>query len=57
VPFAIVKANELGGSVAQASVGVTTGRYTEAEAARTEVLVSAGHRLIETLFGADLPVK
>jgi 2,3-bisphosphoglycerate-independent phosphoglycerate mutase len=57
VPFAIVKANELGGSVAQASVGVTTRRYTEAEAARTEVLVSAGHRLIETLFGADLPVK
>jgi len=53
VPFAIVKSNELG----ERSARQRARRYTEAEAARTQVLVGAGHRLIEVLFGADMPVN
>lgn len=56
VPFAILKSDELGPET-EAPGRETTRRYTEAEAARTHVIVSAGHRLIEALFGADLPVN
>src|ERR1700724_1628178 len=56
VPFAILRSEELGPGTNESS-GTETRRYTEAEAARTRVLVGAGHRLIEVLFGADLPVN
>jgi 2,3-bisphosphoglycerate-independent phosphoglycerate mutase len=56
VPFAIVKRDQFS-LWTEGSGSGTTRRYTEAEAARTHVLVSAGHRLIEVLFGADLPVN
>jgi 2,3-bisphosphoglycerate-independent phosphoglycerate mutase len=56
VPFAIVKSEQLGlGSASLAGEAVR--RYTEAEAARTYLVIGAGHRLIEALFGADLPVN
>jgi len=56
VPFAIVNSNQLH-RTAERSGRQRARRYTEAEAARTQVLVGAGHRLIEVLFGADLPVN
>ncbi len=56
VPFAIVRSDELSDVGARAR-GEVVRRYTEAEAAMTNVLVSAGHRLIEALFGAELPVN
>jgi 2,3-bisphosphoglycerate-independent phosphoglycerate mutase len=56
VPFAIVRRHELHGTDKR-SDRETVRRYTEAEAAQTHVLVGAGHRLIEVLFGADLPVN
>ncbi len=56
VPFAILKSNELGPWIERSGSEMTR-RYTEAEAAKTQVVVSAGHRLIEALFGADLPVN
>jgi 2,3-bisphosphoglycerate-independent phosphoglycerate mutase len=56
VPFAIVKSSELNRG-REGSGGQSARRYTEVEAARTGVLVSAGYRLIEVLFGADLPVN
>jgi 2,3-bisphosphoglycerate-independent phosphoglycerate mutase len=56
VPFAIVKSNELQ-PTGERSGRQKPRRYTEAEAARTQVLVGAGHRLIEALFGADLAVN
>jgi 2,3-bisphosphoglycerate-independent phosphoglycerate mutase len=52
VPFAIVTSDEL-----RHRAGQEARRYTEAEAAQTHVVVGAGHRLIEALFGADLPVS
>jgi 2,3-bisphosphoglycerate-independent phosphoglycerate mutase len=56
VPFAIVKSDELYESH-EGSPREVVRRYTETEAARTGVLVHAGHRLIEVLFGADLPAN
>jgi 2,3-bisphosphoglycerate-independent phosphoglycerate mutase len=56
VPFAIVKGDELS-RIGESSATQKLRRYTEAEAAETRVLVGAGHRLIEALFGADLPVN
>jgi 2,3-bisphosphoglycerate-independent phosphoglycerate mutase len=56
VPFAIVDSNQLH-RTDEGSGRKSARRYTEAEAARTQVFVSAGHRLIEVLFGADLPVN
>lgn len=56
VPFAIVHSKELGRTT-ETSGRQRKLRYTEAEAAQTGVFVSAGHRLIEALFGADLPVS
>lgn len=56
VPFAIVKRNELT-QTGEARLKQRVRRYTEAEAAQTGVYVGAGHRLIEALFGADLPVN
>ena len=56
VPFAILKSEELGRKIEQSEREVTR-RYTEAEAARTQIRVDAGHRLIEVLFGADLPAN
>jgi len=56
VPFAILKSDELGPETNERS-GTETRRYTEADAARAHVLVGAGYRLIEVLFGADLPVN
>jgi 2,3-bisphosphoglycerate-independent phosphoglycerate mutase len=56
VPFAIVKSDELH-STDKKSGDETVRRYTEAEAAQTNILVGEGHRLIEVLFGADLPVN
>jgi 2,3-bisphosphoglycerate-independent phosphoglycerate mutase len=56
VPFAIVKSNELD-RIGESSGNQRVRRYTEAEAAQTRVVVGAGHRLIEALFGADLPVN
>lgn len=53
VPFAIVESSDL----AETPTGRVARRYTEAEAARTNVLIRAGHRLIDALFGADLPVN
>jgi 2,3-bisphosphoglycerate-independent phosphoglycerate mutase len=55
VPFAIVKRDELRAWASEGSAQQMKRRYTEAEAARTHVLVGAGHRLIEVLFGAELP--
>lgn len=46
VPFAIIRAGDDGGAAGR--------RYTEADAARTGVVVSPGYKLIETLFGAPL---
>jgi 2,3-bisphosphoglycerate-independent phosphoglycerate mutase len=54
VPFAILKSEELEFRTEESDRAATR-RYTEAEAARTHILVSAGHRLIEVLFGAHLP--
>jgi 2,3-bisphosphoglycerate-independent phosphoglycerate mutase len=48
VPFAIVESSDF----AQRRPGAVKRRYTEAEAARTNVHIRAGHRLIEVLFGA-----
>jgi 2,3-bisphosphoglycerate-independent phosphoglycerate mutase len=48
VPFAILKGD---------SAKTGERRYTEAEARRTGVRIDAGHRLIETLFGARLPAN
>jgi 2,3-bisphosphoglycerate-independent phosphoglycerate mutase len=56
VPFAILKSDELSPQTNERS-GTETRRYTEADAALTHVLVGAGYRLIEVLFGADLPVN
>jgi 2,3-bisphosphoglycerate-independent phosphoglycerate mutase len=56
VPFAILKSNELGPWIERSGKEMTR-RYTEAEAAQTQVVVRKGHRLIEVLFGADLPVN
>jgi 2,3-bisphosphoglycerate-independent phosphoglycerate mutase len=56
VPFAILKGDELGPGLGKLGKELAR-RYTEAEAARTQVVVRAGHRLIEALFGADLPVN
>jgi 2,3-bisphosphoglycerate-independent phosphoglycerate mutase len=56
VPFAILKSDELGPWIEKSGSEMMR-RYTEAEAARTQVVVRAGHRLIEALFGADLPVN
>jgi 2,3-bisphosphoglycerate-independent phosphoglycerate mutase len=50
VPFAILRGN------AQNSRGGER-RYTEADAARTGIKVGDGYRLIESLFGAALPVS
>ena len=50
VPFAILKAADARGSG-------PARRYTEAEAGRTGIRVDAGYRLIEALFGADLPLN
>jgi 2,3-bisphosphoglycerate-independent phosphoglycerate mutase len=55
VPFAIVESSKLYGAD-ETSPGEGARRYTEAEAARTDVVVGAGYRLIDALFGADLPV-
>ncbi|MBV8452189.1 MAG: phosphoglycerate mutase, partial [Deltaproteobacteria bacterium] len=55
VPFAMLKSQELGSW--SEGPGRETRRYTEAEAAQTHVVVNAGYRLIEALFGADLPVN
>jgi 2,3-bisphosphoglycerate-independent phosphoglycerate mutase len=52
VPFAILKSD----SMDSGRIG-NVRRYTEAEASRTGVKVGAGHRLIETLFGAALPAN
>jgi 2,3-bisphosphoglycerate-independent phosphoglycerate mutase len=57
VPFALVKGAELGSRTNRSSAGDGARRYTEAEAAQTNVRVRAGHRLIEALFGANLPVN
>jgi len=46
VPFAIIRAGDDGSNAGR--------RYTEADAAKTGVVVSAGYKLIETLFGAPL---
>ena len=51
VPFAMVKEDELRDKPGRAR------RYTEAEAGRTNVRVNAGHRLIDALFGTDLPAN
>jgi 2,3-bisphosphoglycerate-independent phosphoglycerate mutase len=56
VPFAILKSDELGPWIERSGREMTR-RYTEAEAAKTQVVVRWGHRLIEALFGADLPVN
>jgi 2,3-bisphosphoglycerate-independent phosphoglycerate mutase len=56
VPFAIVNSSELYGTD-ERPFGGSVRRYTEADAAQTHVLIGAGHRLIEVLFGADLPVN
>jgi 2,3-bisphosphoglycerate-independent phosphoglycerate mutase len=56
VPFAILKGDELGPGIGKLGKELAR-RYTEAEATRTQVIVRAGHRLIEALFGADLPVN
>jgi 2,3-bisphosphoglycerate-independent phosphoglycerate mutase len=56
VPFAILKSDELGPWIERSGKEMTR-RYTEAEATKTQVVVRAGHRLIEALFGADLPVN
>ena len=50
VPFAILRGDRL------KSAGVDR-RYTEADAARTGIKVGDGYRLIESLFGAALPVS
>ena len=55
VPFAMLKSGELAVVTSEDSPTETTRRYTEAEAVRTNVLISAGHRLIEVLFGANVP--
>jgi 2,3-bisphosphoglycerate-independent phosphoglycerate mutase len=55
VPFAILKGDELG-PWPGGSAGEMARRYTEADAARTGLMVGAGHRLIEVLFGAALPI-
>jgi 2,3-bisphosphoglycerate-independent phosphoglycerate mutase len=57
VPFAIVRKEELGTLTGKGSGRPTMRRYTEAEAARTNTRIDEGHRLIEVLFGADLPVN
>ncbi|HEX4211662.1 MAG TPA: cofactor-independent phosphoglycerate mutase [Candidatus Binataceae bacterium] len=49
VPFAIVRSESL------QETGKPLRRYTEAEAERTGVAVKQGHRLIEALFGRELP--
>jgi 2,3-bisphosphoglycerate-independent phosphoglycerate mutase len=56
VPFAILKSDELG-LATEGSGRKTMRRYTEAEGAQTHLVVEAGHRLIEVLFGADLPIN
>jgi 2,3-bisphosphoglycerate-independent phosphoglycerate mutase len=52
VPFAILRGGKGG-------AGATAGsrRYTEADAARTGIKIGDGYRLIESLFGAALPVS
>jgi len=55
VPFAIVESSKLY-EVDETPPGERARRYTEVEAGRTGVVVGAGYRLIEALFGADLPV-
>ncbi len=52
VPFAI-----LGNQSASNSSPAAERRYTEADAARTGVLVREGHRLIESLFGKNPPLS
>ena len=52
VPFAILK----GGKSAQNEANASR-RYTEADAIRTGVKVADGYRLIDSLFGAALPVS
>jgi len=52
VPFAILTGAKGAQNEANASR-----RYTEAEAARTGVKVADGYRLIDSLFGAALPVS
>jgi 2,3-bisphosphoglycerate-independent phosphoglycerate mutase len=51
VPFAILASASARGAVP----GGESRRYTEADAARTGVMVLEGHRLIESLFGRELP--
>jgi 2,3-bisphosphoglycerate-independent phosphoglycerate mutase len=57
VPFAIVNRMQLSGGAAERANRAERRRYTEAEAVRTGILVGAGHRLIEMLFGTELPVN
>ena len=52
VPFAILK-----GGKPSATRGDATRRYTEAEAGRTGIVLKQGYRLIESLFGKDLPAN
>jgi len=53
VPFAILASRTDGGRAGGGSSAPR--RYTEADAARTGVLVRDGYRLIESLFGRELP--
>ncbi len=50
VPFAL-----LDGAALRTSSTATSRRYTEAEAKQTDVVLTAGYRLIDALFGAALP--
>jgi 2,3-bisphosphoglycerate-independent phosphoglycerate mutase len=50
VPFAILTKEALNGRVKPARRG-----YTEADAKRAGIVVSEGYRLIDALFGAELP--
>ena len=50
VPFAILTREALNGRVKPARRG-----YTEADAKRAGIVVSQGYRLIDALFGAELP--
>jgi 2,3-bisphosphoglycerate-independent phosphoglycerate mutase len=52
VPFAILTSAEMSDPTRTAQR-----RYTEAEAGRTGVLVRDGYRLIESLFGRDIPQR
>jgi 2,3-bisphosphoglycerate-independent phosphoglycerate mutase len=51
VPFALLD----GAALRTNSTSLPSRRYTETEAKRAEVVVTAGYRLIDTLFGAALP--